>query len=247
MVLVLLIMMSMAAFPVVVMVLMLLIMMSMAAFPVMVMVLVLLFGVLQHLTHHLRQAIRALYGLQHVLAVQLCQGCCDDRRLVIVLPNQRHAFLQLLLLHLVRPAQDNRPRICHLIDEEFPEISNIHLRLGGIHHRHGAVHLHIQIRRHILHRFQHIRQLPHARRLNEDALRRISLDDLLQRSAKIPHQGAADTAGIHFLDLDSRLFQESPVNADFTELVLNEHGLAALQGLFQKLLDQRRLPGAQKT
>lgn len=145
----------------------------------MMVMLMLLLGMLQHLLHHIRQGIRPLYGLQHGPALQLRQRRGDDRSLVIVLPNQPHALLHLGGIRLVRPAQDNRPRVLDLIDEEFTEVLDIHLRLGGVHHRHGAVHLHVQIRRHVLHGPEHIRKLPHPGGLDQDALRRVGLDDFL--------------------------------------------------------------------
>lgn len=123
----------------------------------MLVMLMLLLSVLQHLLHHIRQGIRPLYGLQHGPALQLRQRRGYNRSLVIVLPNQPHALLHLGGIRLVRPAQDNRPRVLDLIDEELAEVLDIHLRLGGVHHRHGAVHLHVQIRRHVLHGPEHIR------------------------------------------------------------------------------------------
>ena len=145
----------------------------------MMVMLMLLLGVLQHLLHHIRQGVRPLYGLQHGPALQLRQGRGYNRSLVIVLPDQPHALLHLGGIRLVRPAQDNRPRVLDLVDEELAEVLDIHLRLGGVHHRHGAVHLHVQIRRHVLHGPQHIRKLPHPGGLDQDALRRVGLDDLL--------------------------------------------------------------------
>ena len=145
----------------------------------MMVMLMLLLGMLQHLLHHIRQGIRPLYGLQHGPALQLRQRRGYNRSLIIVLPDQPHALLHLGGIRLVRPAQDNRPRVLDLIDEEFTEVLDIHLRLGGVHHRHGAVHLHVQIRRHVLHGPEHIRKLPHPGGLDQDALRRVGLDDFL--------------------------------------------------------------------
>ena len=57
----------------------------------------------------------------------------------------------------------------------------------------------------------------------------VLVDHLLQSLAKIPHQGAADAAGVHLPDFNARLLEEAAVNADFTELILNEDQLLALK------------------
>ncbi len=80
--------------------------MAAAFLPVVVVMMVrmLLLGALQHLFHHVLQGIRPLYALQDSPALQLCKGCGNDRSLIIVLLNQRHALLQLSGIYFVRPA-----------------------------------------------------------------------------------------------------------------------------------------------
>jgi hypothetical protein len=216
------------AFPVMVMVVMVL-----AAAGFVMMMLMLFPDMGHHLFHHLFQGVRPLNGLQYCLSVQPGKRSGDDYRLRIMLPDQVHTFLDPFRADFIRSAQQNRPRIFDLIDKKFTEIPNIHLCLCGIHHCHRTVHLHVQISRHIFHSPKHIRQLPHTGRLDQNPLRRISLDHFLQGRTEISHQRAADTSGIHLLDLDSRFLQESAVYADLAELIFDQHRPGPVQGLLQ--------------
>ena len=69
----------------------------------------------------------------------------------------------------------------------------------------------------------------------------------LQGSTEISNQGAADTSGVHLTDLDSSVFQESAVNTDLTELVLDQHYLLAFKGLLQKLLNKSCFTSSKET
>ena len=51
----------------------------------------------------------------------------------------------------------------------------------------------------------------------------VLLNNLSQRLAEVTHQTAADAAGVHFGNVDARILQETAVNADLTELVLDQH------------------------
>ena len=70
------------------------------------------------------------------------------------------------------------------------------------------------------------------------------LYDLFQSLAEITDQTAADAAGVHFIDLHTGVFEETAVNADLAELVLDQHDLLTLVSLLDQLLDQRRLAGS---
>ncbi len=212
-----------------------------------VMMAVFFLHMLQHFLHHLTQRIRALDGLQNSFAVQQLQRRGDDCRLTIVLADQAYTFLQLPAIYLIGSAQKNCPCIFNLVQEKFPEILHIHLCLGSIHHCHCTVHLNVQLRRHILHGLQHIGQLAHSRRLNQDSLRCIGLYHFLQRSAKITHKRTADATGIHLFNLNTGLLQKTAVNTDLSKLVLNQHSPAAIHRFPQQFLNKRRLPRSQKT
>ncbi len=186
-------------------------------------------GMLQHLLHHIFQRICTFNGLQNRLSFQFGQRCCDNDSFIIDLPHQLHALLQPLCTDFIRSGQQYGPRVFDLIDKKFTEILDIHFRFRSIHHRYRTVHMNIRLNRHILHRPQHIRQLSHTGRLDQNTLRRISLDHFFQGSTEISHKRTANTSGIHLLDLNPRFFQKTSVNADLAEFILDQHRPAAFQ------------------
>ena len=132
---------------VVVMVLMLmLVIMAMALLAVLMVVMVLmlmLVCVLQHLSHHFFQGVCPFDSLQDRLAIQLIQGCGNDRRLAVVLANHGNTLRDLCIAGLVGSAQDDRTGILDLIDKELTEVLAVHLCLTCIHYRNSTVYLHV--------------------------------------------------------------------------------------------------------
>ena len=75
----------------------------------------------------------------------------------------------------------------------------------------------------------------------------ILLKDLNQRPSEIANQRAADAAGVHLVDLNSRLLHKAAVDADLAEFVLNEDELFSGIGFLDHLFDQGCLASTQKT
>ena len=161
--------------------------------------------------------------------------------------NDIECRIQLALADIRRPAQDDRTRMLNLVQEKLSEIFRVHPALVRVNNDNRAVQLHLRIGIYILHCLHDVGKLAHTGRLDQDPLRMIRLDHFLQRTAKIAHQRAADTARIHLLDLHACLFQESAVNADLTELIFDQYNLGCIERLLQQFLDQRRLSSAQKS
>ena len=162
-----------------------------------------------------------------------------------MLTQQSHHILQLLFAHTGGTGQNDAAGMTDLIVEEFTEVLHIHLALVGIGHGGEAVEdglLHLQT----LHGADDVGQLAHTRGLDEDAVGMILFQHLTQCLAEIAHQTAADAAGVHFGDFNAGILQKTAVNADLTELILDEHQLFALIGFFNELFDQRGLASAQK-
>ena len=176
-----------------------------AAQPVLIIMMFMFPGMFQHLFHHVLQIVHSLDGLQNRPALQFLPGRGDNGSPGIVLPDQFHCRLQLLLGHMTGSAENDGACMFDLVHEKLPEILYIHLALGGIHHGHSAVHFHFQISGHILHRFHHIGKFAHPGRLNQHSLRLVSSQYFLQGGPKVSHQRTADTPGIHLLDLDTRI------------------------------------------
>ena len=133
-----------------------------------------------------------------------------------------------------------------LVIVELAEVLHIHLDLVHIGHGDKAVQLHVQMLSHALHGAGHIAQLAHAGRLDDDAVGVVLLHHLLQSGAEIAHQRAADAAGVQLVDLNAAFLQETAVNADLAELVLDQHHLLACKGLGDQLFDQSGFAGAKE-
>ena len=194
-----------------------------------------------------RQGIALLHGREELAAGELVPGSGDNGSRSILLPEDGHRLLQLLLRHLLGAAEDDGPGILHLVGVKLAEVLHIGLALAGIGHGDGAAQHHLRLPgNHILDSPDHVRQLAYAGGLNEDPVGMELLHHLLEGLAEIPHQGAADAPGVHLGDLHPGVLQEAAVDTDLAELVFNEDDLFPLQGLVQELLDESSLSGPQK-
>ena len=216
---------------------------------VMVMMLSLLGLVLgPHLLQQLVGQRHLFHGGQNGLAVQLVPGGGQNGGGGVLLPQQGHGGLQLLLGQLLGPGQDDGAGGLDLVVIELAEVLHIHLHLAGVGHGDKGVQPHIRNIRHgVLHRHDDVAELAHAGGLDEDAVRLELFLYLPQGLAEVAHQGAADAARGHFGDLDPRILQKAAVNADLAELVFDEHQLLALICLLHHLLDEGGLTCAQET
>ena len=186
-----------------------------------------------------------LHGLQDLLSGELVPGRGDDGGHSVMLPQQGHHLVQLLLLHAGGAAEDDGAGVFDLVIEKLAEVFHIHFALAGVGHGGKAVEdgvFHIQV----FHRADHIGKLAHAGGLDEDPVGMILLHHLAQRLAEIAHQTAADAAGVHLGDVDARILQKAAVDADLAEFVFDEHQLLALIGLPDQLFNERGLACAQK-
>ena len=181
------------------------------------------------------------------LAVQLVPGGGEDGGVLVVLAQERHGGGELLRADLLRAGEDDRAGGLDLVVIELSEVLHIDLHLRRVSHGDEAAELHVGLVLHgVLHGEDHVRELAHAGRLDEDAVGVELLFHVLERLAEVAHQRAADAPGGHLADLYAGLLQEAAVDADLAELVFDQHQLLALIGLLEQLLDERRLARAQK-
>ena len=124
----------------------------------------------------------------------------------------------------------------HLVVKELAEILHIHAAFHGVHHRGGAIKEEGLVN--ALHGPDHIAQLAYTAGLNEDPVRMELLQHLGKGFGKIPHQGAADAARVHFRDLNAGILQKTSVDADFAKFVFDQHQLFPGVGLPNELFDQ---------
>ncbi len=216
---------------------------------VMVMVVLMLMVMMLDLRHQLPgQVPPALHGLQDLLAGQLVPGGGEDGGLLVFLPEEPDRPVQLGGVQVLGAGEDDGAGVLHLVVEELAEVFHIHLGLGGVHHGDEAVQPQLRgVFPHPLHGGDHVGQLAHAGGLDDDTVRGVVRQHLLQGGAEVPHQGAADAAGVHLGDLHPGVPQEAAVNADLAELVFNEDDFFPLEGLVQQLFDEGGLAGPQES
>ena len=192
------------------------------------------------------QAIQTSHSLQNLLAIQLIPGGGDQRSRSIVLANQCHGIVQLVLRNAIGTGQNNGAGSFDLVVVELTKVLHIHLHLAGIGHGHGVAQNYI-LADHLLHSGHNITELAHTGGLDHDAVRVILLDHLGQGLAEIAHQAAANTAGVHFRNIHTGILQETTVNTDLAELIFDKNQLLTLVSFLDHLLDQRGFASAQKT
>ena len=201
-------------------------------------------SLLQQLLHEVPLG---LHGRHDLLAFQLVPVGGDDGSLGVLLPDHGHGAGDLVLAGGAGAAQDDGVGMADLVVVKLAEVLHVQPDLVHIGHGHKAVQLHIPLGGDALHGLGHVAQLTHAGGLDQDAVRLVLVDDLLQSFAEVAYQAAADAAGVHLGDLDAGLLQKAAVDADLAEFILDEHQLLARVGLGDQLLDERGLAGAQKT
>ena len=98
----------------------------------------------------------------------------------------------------------------------------------------------------LFHRADDVGELAHTGGLNDDPIGIVLCDHLGQGLTKVAHQAAADTAGVHFGNVDTGILQKAAVDADLAEFVFDEHQLLALIGFGNQLLNEGGLTGTQE-
>ncbi len=188
-----------------------------------------------------------LHGLQYLPARKLIPRRSDNGNAAVVLPEQGHRSLQLLLRHILGAAEDYGVGALHLVVVKFTEVLHIHFALARIGNGHKAVKLHWRVRGHALDRLYNVGKLAHAGRLYYDSVRMEFFQHLPERRPEIPHQRTAYAAGVHLGYLHAGILQKSAVDAYLAELVFNKHYLLALESLSDKLFNKRGLSGPEET
>ena len=192
------------------------------------------------------QAGFALHGLEQLLAGQILPRRGDNGCHAVVLPEHGHCGVQLGLGNGIGTRQNNGGSGLHLVVVELTEVLHIHLDLACIGNRHGVAQGDLIVG-HFVHCADDIGQLAHTGGLNENPVGVVLLDNLFQSLAEVAHQRAADAAGVHLGNVDARILKETAVNADFAELIFNQHQLLSLVTFGNQLFNQRSLAGAQKS
>ena len=241
-VMVMLLMVVAAAVSILVVMVMLLMVMTAAAMAVLVMVVMMRVSQFLQLLGH---SGLALHSRNKLFTAQFVPRRSDEGCLAVMLPKQGHSGIQLSLRNGIGTGENDGGSCFDLVIIELTKILHIHLDLACIGHSYGIAQ-HYIVRSHLLHGGNNIRQLAHTGRLDDDPVRSKFRQNLLQSLTKIAHQAAADTTGVHFRNVDTRILQKAAVNANLTKLIFNQHQLLAPVAFLNHLLNQRRLTCAEE-
>ena len=187
----------------------------------------------------------ALHGIDHLLTGQFFPGRGNDGSNLIQLTDQFHSFIQLGRSDTAGTGKDDGGSGLDLVVVELAEILAVYLDLVGVRHSHSIAERHFCIGD-LVDSGDHIRQLTNTGGFDDDPVGMIFSNHLLQSLAEIAHKAAADTAGVHFGNVDAGFLQETAIDADLTELIFNEHQFLALIALSDHLFDERSLTGAKE-
>ena len=169
----------------------------------------------------------------------------DNGRMIVVRAEKCNRCGDLLVTALARVAEHDTACVFDLIVEEFAKVLHIHLALVDVNNGGEAVQdspLHL----YTLNGADDIGELADTRRLNENAIGREFGQHLFQCLAEVPDEGAADTARVHFGDLNARILHEAAVDADLTEFVFDQNELFADICLFDELFQKCGLSRTEK-
>ena len=213
-----------------------------AVLAMLMMVMVLLFLQLCQISRNLCLTLHRFHQLR---AGKLVPRCGDNGSLRIVFPQHSNSGIQLLLRDAVGTGQDNGRSSFDLVIVELTEVLHINLNLTGIYNRHCAVQNHILIG-HLFHSRHHIGQLAHTGGFNHDPVGIVLCNHLIQSLTKIAHQAAADAAGVHFRNIDTRILQETAINTDLTKFIFDQHQFLSRITFGDHLFNQSCFAGTQK-
>ncbi len=184
---------------------------------------------------------------QDLLAGQVIPRRGDDGRLRIMLAQQGHTGLHLLLGRLLGAGEHDGAGAFDLIVVELAEVLDVHAGLEDVGDGHAAAQHHFgHLFGDAVHRADDVGELAHAGGLDKDAVGRILLQDVLQSLSEIAYQRAADAALAHLGDLDAGFLQKAAVDADLAEFIFNQNHLFSGKAVGKQFFDQCCFTGSQE-
>ena len=184
-----------------------------------------------------------VHCLTDLSTVELCPGGSYKACLCVDALEQFNRSHDLVSGRGIGTAHDDEVGICNLIIEELAEVAHIHAALACVNNSYLCAD---QCTFNAGDCGSDIGELAYTRRLNDDAVGSIVLHDLLQSLGEVADQSAADAAGIHLGDLNTRVLQEAAVYCDLAEFIFNKNELLALVALGDELADKCGFSGAEE-
>lgn len=208
---------------------------------VVMMVVMFMFFCFEECSGHVVCGERVLDRFSDLCAGELLPRGGDDLGVVVDLADQLDRGVELALGDVAGTGQDDGAGILDLVLVELLEVLQVDLALAGVDDGNCAADLGTLD---LLDSSHYVRELADTGWLDEDTVRRELVDDFLQRGAEVADEGAADAAGVHLGDLDAGFFQESAVDADLSEFILDEDELLSVVTIGNEFLDESCFSGA---
>lgn len=234
------------------MLVMVVVMMMMAAafLAVLVMVMMLVFVLVVVIIVVIKVDFHRLAGFndfQQRVSGQIIPRRCHDADARMLLFHQRAALLDALRGQQLRAAENHRRARLNLVEEELAEVLHIHAALARVHNGRAAGHNEVAVAfLRTLDGGEDFAQLAHAGRLNQQAVRMILRNQVINRLLEVAHQRAADAAGIQLINDDARILHKAAVHADFA-IFISSRMIFPSQRCPSAAFDERRFARAQKT
>ena len=169
-----------------------------------------------------------------------------DARMLLF--HQRTALLDALRGQQLRAAENHRRARLNLVEEELAEVLHIHAALARVHNGRAAGHNEVAVAfLRALDGSEDFAQLAHAGRLNQQAVRMILRNQVINRLLEVAYQRAADAAGIQLINDDARILHKAAIHADFAIFIFQQNDFFLRNAARQQLFDERRFARAQKT
>ena len=166
--------------------------------------------------------------------------------MIVVGSEKFHNCFELLLCHILGVAEDDSAGVLYLVVIELAEVLHVYFCLLGVNYGSESVELKFRVVE-AFNCFHDIAELAYSGRFDKDPVGMELLKYLLKRIAEIAYKAAADASCVHFIDLDAGILEETAVNADLSELVLDENNLLSLIRFFHKFFDERGLACSEET
>ena len=192
----------------------------------------------------LREAVGcALHCLKDCFAGELIPRCCDDMCIRIQFTDDINISLQFFSIDILCSGKNHTGSRGNLIIEEFLEVAVVDLGSGRINDSAVAVKFESFD---CLDGKKDIGQFAYTGGFNDDVIRVETLHNLFQGFFEGTLQGAADASAVDLSDFNACFFQETAVNADFTEFVFYEDNFLTLEYILDQFLYQSSFACSEK-
>ena len=187
-----------------------------------------------------------LHDFEHLLSGELIPVGRHDLRCRVQSPDVFHDAVEFFGAHPLLMREEYGARVLDLVSEELSEVLHVHLVSLGVYNCGESVEFDPVIVE-ILDRDDDVGELAHTGRFDEYPVRIVLLDHFIEGLAEVSHEGAANASCYHLIYLDARFSQESCVDSDLAELVLDQNDVLRVVAFGYEFLDERCLSCSEKS